>query len=106
VVSYGTVPARLVLEAEGFGAIEVATGTVDLSDLTGPSDALILPSLPDLLRQAADAIESAMTTGPPDGWLEPDAPAVCSRHGRSLERDARQRRVERDRVLLRKPPQP
>jgi hypothetical protein len=71
VVSYGTMPARLVLEVEGFGAIEVATGTVDLSSLTGPSDALILPCLPDLLRQAADRVESGMTTGPPEGWLEP-----------------------------------
>jgi hypothetical protein len=46
---------------------------MDWSEVTGPQDALIIPGLPNVLRNAAEAIESAQTTGPPEEWLEPTA---------------------------------
>jgi hypothetical protein len=61
---------RLVLEAfEDF--ILIAEGDMDWSKVTGPPHALIIPGLPEILRNAAESIESAMTTGPdPEVWLE------------------------------------
>ncbi len=62
---------RLLLETSE-DTIFLGEGTLDWSAVTGPPHALVVPQLPELLRAAADALESAQTTGPPEDWLEPE----------------------------------
>lgn len=63
---------RLLLETSE-GPVLLADGEMDWSEVTGPPDALIIPGLPNVLRNVAESIESAQTTGPPEEWLEPSS---------------------------------
>lgn len=73
----------LTPEEDMMSGPDVVVGRADLDPTTwhGPANALIVPSLPEMLRTFADQIESAMTTGPPEGWLEPEEQKT--RNGRS-----------------------
>lgn len=76
------IKVRVVLESDDFEpdryrgrCVQVGTGELD-SWGSGLNHARIIPGLPELLRQIAEQLESAMTTGPDETtWLgTPDAP--------------------------------
>jgi hypothetical protein len=80
---------RLVLEPDldgryrGFPAVLVGRADLDPRTWHGPDDALIVPSLPGMLRTFADQIESAMTTGPDEArWLAQETTAAELREAR------------------------
>lgn len=51
--------------------ITVGTGPL-AGDVSGDQWALHMPGLPALLRELAEQHESAITTGPPETWLDGD----------------------------------
>jgi hypothetical protein len=61
---------RVLLETSD-DFIMLGTGELDWSLVTGPPDALVIPWLPEVLRNIAESIESGMTTGPDEEtWLQ------------------------------------
>ncbi len=65
----------VLLESEDYDPNDIrgrriVIGRIELTYVQGPAWSLAMPELPDLLKALAESHEDAVTSGPPEGWLE------------------------------------